>query len=283
MGSFGYVHKGTLSSEYSINNIGIVAIKFLSVKNPTPYQEQLFRNEIAILKSSQHENILSFVGCILRPHFAIITEWCPGSSLYRHIHVEEVNWKMNQLIDIAKQTAAGMEYLHNKNILHRDLKSNNIFLIEKDANNLPIYSHSSSSNTNNETNGFKVKIGDFGLAMMTTVNKYDLLKSSNNNSLSGSILWMAPEVINQKINDYYSTKSDVYSYSVVLYEMMASKLPYMKKEQNMILFLVGSGKLKLNVNEINRTDVPNEIVELIEICSKFERNERLEFYEVNIL
>jgi len=57
----------------------------------------------------------------------------------------------------------------------------------------------------------------------------------------------------------------------------------MKKEQNMILFLVGSGKLKLNVNEINRTDVPNEIVELIEICSKFERNERLEFYEVNIL
>jgi serine/threonine protein kinase len=72
---------------------------------------------------------------------------------------------------------------------------------------LPIYSHSSSGNTNNETNDFKVKIGDFGLAMMTTVNKYDLLKSSNNNSLSGSILWMAPEVINQKINDYYSTKS----------------------------------------------------------------------------
>ncbi len=162
-----------------------MAIKFLTVKNPTNYQIQLFRNEIAILKSTRHENILSFVGCILEPHLAIVTEWCPGSSLYRHIHVEEVYWQINQMIDLAKQISTGMEYLHNKSILHRDLKSNNIFLKEKDTNDLPSYSYASGINEGHE---FQVKIGDFGLAMMSSINKYDLLNKSN--SLSGSLLWM---------------------------------------------------------------------------------------------
>ena len=182
-GSFGFVHKATVPTEY---NLGIVAIKFLTAKNPSPYQIQLFRNEIAILKSTRHDNILSFVGCILIPHLAIVTEWCPGSSLYRHIHVEEEYWEMNQLIDIIKQIAVGMEYLHNKSILHRDLKSNNIFLKEKDATDIPIYSYASGLDC--KSNNFKVKIGDFGLAMMTTINKYDLINKQNN--LSGSILWM---------------------------------------------------------------------------------------------
>lgn len=178
-GAYGYVHKALISNENS-NSFGIVAIKFLNVKNPTPYQVQLFRNEIAVLKSSKHENILSFVGCILQPYLAIVTEWCPGSSLYRYIHVDEENWDMSNLIDISKQISKGMEYLHNKSILHRDLKSNNIFLIPSEPNDLP----SSLS----DVQQFKVKIGDFGLAMITTINKYDLLNKSNN--LNGSTLWM---------------------------------------------------------------------------------------------
>lgn len=92
---------------------------------------------------------------------------------------------MSQLIDIAKQTASGMEYLHNKSILHRDLKSNNIFLKEKSTADTPVYSYASGVSEGNE---FQVKIGDFGLAMMTSINKYDLLNKSNN--LNGSLLWM---------------------------------------------------------------------------------------------
>ena len=50
-----------------------------------------------------------------------------------------------------------------------------------------------------------------------------------------------------------------------------------------IIFLVGSGKLKLDIDNIIRTDVPNEIKELIEICSKYDRDDRLDFIEVALL
>lgn len=112
-------------------------MKFLNVAKPSQNHIAVFKNEVAILKSTRHDNILLFIGCFLNEQLAIVTEWCPGSSLYRHLHVEEVHWDMYQLIDIAKQMCQGMEYLHARDILHRDLKSNNIFLIPKENNTRP--------------------------------------------------------------------------------------------------------------------------------------------------
>ncbi len=225
-GSFGVVHQGTTFYH------GVVAIKFLNVQNPTPSQSHAFRNEVAILKSTRHDNILLFIGCILKPYLAIVTEWCPGSSLYKHIHVEEECWEMNQLVDIAKQTATGMEYLHARDILHRDMKSNNIFLIPKETYN-PIFNQYYNQNYQNEMTDdmWTVKIGDFGLA---TVKSTWTQTSAKTNQPTGSILWMAPEVITQKVPDPYTHKSDVYSFAVVLYELVTGHLPYLQKEQNMV-------------------------------------------------
>lgn len=187
-GSFGIVHQGV--DFYH----GTVAIKFLNVQNPTPNQSNAFRNEVAILKSARHDNILLFIGCILKPYLAIVTEWCPGSSLYKHIHVEEEHWEMNQLIDIAKQTSTGMEYLHARDILHRDLKTNNIFLIPKETNNR--YRNNFNHQRNKKLDEFfyeqeiqnwTVKIGDFGLATVKSTWTQTLVKT---NQPTGSILWM---------------------------------------------------------------------------------------------
>lgn len=190
----------------------------------------------------RHDNVLSFIGCILKPYLAIVTEWCPGSSLYKHIHVEEEHWDMNQLVDIAKQTATGMEYLHAKDILHRDLKSNNIFLIPKQSYQARYKNHNQYYNQNHYQNGvnkfanesiddkWTVKIGDFGLATV----KSTYTQTAKTNQPTGSILWMAPEVITQKVADPYTHKSDVYSFAVVLYELVTGHLPYLKKEQNMV-------------------------------------------------
>ncbi|XP_048475906.1 RAF proto-oncogene serine/threonine-protein kinase-like [Rhincodon typus] len=155
-GSFGTVYKAKWH--------GDVAIKILKVTYPTPEQLQAFKNEVLVLRKTRHVNVLLFMGFMTKPQMAIVTQWCESSSLYRHLHVLETKFDTFQLIDIARQTAQGMDYLHAKNIIHRDLKSNNIFLHE----------------------GLTVKIGDFGLATV----KSRWSGSQQVEQPSGSILWM---------------------------------------------------------------------------------------------
>lgn len=58
---------------------------------------------------TRHVNILLFMGYMTKDNLAIVTQWCEGSSLYKHLHVQETKFQMFQLIDIARQTAQGME------------------------------------------------------------------------------------------------------------------------------------------------------------------------------
>ncbi|KAK7818104.1 hypothetical protein U0070_014699 [Myodes glareolus] len=100
-GSFGTVYKGKWH--------GDVAVKMLNVTAPTPQQLQAFKNEVGVLRKTRHVNILLFMGYSTKPQLAIVTQWCEGSSLYHHLHIIETKFEMIKLIDIARQTAQGME------------------------------------------------------------------------------------------------------------------------------------------------------------------------------
>ena len=101
-GSFGTVYQG----QY----YGNVAVKTLNVKNPSAEQIQAFRNEVAILRKMRHINVLLFMGCVsTKKILAIVTQWCEGSSLHKHIHVEESKFEMLKILEIARQTSLGME------------------------------------------------------------------------------------------------------------------------------------------------------------------------------
>uniref|UniRef100_A0A6Q2XSW5 RAF proto-oncogene serine/threonine-protein kinase n=1 Tax=Esox lucius TaxID=8010 RepID=A0A6Q2XSW5_ESOLU len=245
-GSFGTVYKGKWH--------GDVAVKILKVVDPTPEQFQAFRNEVAVLRKTRHVNILLFMGYMTKDNLAIVTQWCDGSSLYNHLHVQETSLQMFQLMDIARQTAQGMDYLHAKNIIHRDMKSNNIFLHE----------------------GLTVKIGDFGLATV----KARWTGSHQVEQPSGSILWMAPEVIRMQDNNPYSFQSDVYSYGVVLYELMTGRLPYsMMATRDQIIFMVGRGYLSPDLSKLYKS-CPKAMKRLVADCIKKSKEERPLFPQI---
>ncbi|KAG7276626.1 hypothetical protein CRUP_025850 [Coryphaenoides rupestris] len=208
-GSFGTVFKGKWH--------GDVAVKMLNVTAPTPQQLLAFKNE---------------------PQLAIVTQWCEGSSLYHHLHIIETKFEMIKLIDITRQTAQGMDYLHAKSIIHRDLKSNNIFLHED----------------------LTVKIGDFGLATV----KSRWSGSHQFEQLSGSILWMAPEVIRLQDKNPYSFQSDVYAFGIVLYEVMSGVLPYSN----------------INNRDQVRSNCPKAMKRLMVDCLKKKREERPLFPQI---
>ncbi|XP_052565005.1 raf homolog serine/threonine-protein kinase Raf isoform X3 [Culex pipiens pallens] len=242
------IGSGSFGTVYKAHWHGPVAVKTLNVKTPSAAQLQAFKNEVAMLKKTRHCNILLFMGCVSKPSLAIVTQWCEGSSLYKHIHVNETKFKLNTLIDIARQAAQGMDYLHAKNIIHRDLKSNNIFLHDD----------------------FSVKIGDFGLATA----KVRWSGSQQSNQPTGSILWMAPEVIRMKEQNPYSFQSDVYAFGIVLYEMLTESLPYSHiNNKDQILFMVGCGKLRPDLTKV-RSDCPQALKRCVEDCIKYSREER---------
>ncbi|XP_067286984.1 RAF proto-oncogene serine/threonine-protein kinase isoform X2 [Pseudorasbora parva] len=245
-GSFGTVYKGKWH--------GDVAVKILKVTNPTPEQLQAFRNEVAVLRKTRHVNIVLFMGYMTKANLAIVTQWCEGSSLYKHLHVQETNFQMFQLIDIARQTAQGMDYLHAKNIIHRDMKSNNIFLHE----------------------GLTVKIGDFGLATV----KARWSGSHRVEQPSGSVLWMAPEVIRMQDNNPYSFQSDVYSFGVVLYELMTGELPYSGiGNRDQIIFMVGRGYLTPDLSKLYKS-CPKAMKRLVADCIQKSKDDRPLFPQI---
>ncbi|KAF2358901.1 Protein kinase domain [Trinorchestia longiramus] len=275
-GSFGTVHRGHWH--------GIVAVKTLNFKDPTPAQYNAFKNEVAVLKRTRHVNILLisvfinisvfkinrcvnyrhvnillFMGCIKTPELAIVTQWCEGSSLYKHLHVQETKFPLKTLIDIACQTSQGMDYLHAKNIIHRDLKSNNIFLHDD----------------------YTVKIGDFGLATVKG-GRWSQESGSGRQIMqpSGSILWMAPEVIRMEQESPYSFQSDVYAFGIVLFELFSGTLPYSNSNsKDQILFRVGCGLLRPDTGLL-RSDTPKPIRRLLNDCIKFNRDDRPLFPQI---
>lgn len=248
------IGSGSFGTVFKAHWHGPVAVKSLNVKIPTTAQLQAFKNEVAVLRKTRHVNILLFMGCVSKPQLSIVTQWCEGSSLYKHLHVFESKFELGTLLEISRQTAQGMDYLHAKNIIHRDLKSNNIFLHDD----------------------FTVKIGDFGLATAKT----RWSGSQQFHQPTGSILWMAPEVIRMQEENPYSFQSDVYAFGVVLFELLTGQLPYSNiNNKDQILFMVGRGYLRPDLNKM-RSDTPEALKRLTEHCIKFSRDERPIFRQI---
>eukprot|EP01134_Creolimax_fragrantissima_P005905 CFRG5905T1 len=261
------IGEGTFGTVYKGNWHGRVAIKVLKVDNRTEEQLSIFRNEAAVLMACRHDNILLFMGaCTLPPKLCLITEWCEGSTLFRKLYVEDGEpLTIANVASVAYECALGLSYLHAKQIVHRDLKSANIFLV-------------SQRNHENTSDTYSVRIGDFGLAAAKTS-----LSTEQHTTAVGSILWMAPEMIRRKPDeniDFFC--SDVYSYGIVVYELLTTELPYKGLIPDQILLMVGMGLVAPDWSKA-RTDAQSEMVQLAVECTNKDPMRRPSFKTVAML
>uniref|UniRef100_A0A8R7PLQ9 Protein kinase domain-containing protein n=3 Tax=Triticum urartu TaxID=4572 RepID=A0A8R7PLQ9_TRIUA len=117
-----------------------------------------------------------------------------GGNLYDFLHKHNNALELSLILRIAIGISKGMDYLHQNNIIHRDLKSANLLI----------------------GNGQIVKIADFGVSRQRS-------QEGDMTAETGTYRWMAPEVINHKPYDH---KADVFSFAIVLWELVTSKVPY---------------------------------------------------------
>ncbi|XVE60150.1 hypothetical protein DITRI_Ditri05aG0104500 [Diplodiscus trichospermus] len=172
-----------------------VAVKILRSEHLNDSLEDEFAQEVAILREVQHKNVVRFIGaCTKPPQLCIVTEYMFGGSLYDYLHKNHNVLKLSQLLNFAIEVCKGMEYLHQNHIIHRDLKTANLLM---DTDNV-------------------VKVADFGVARFQ--NKGGVMTAE-----TGTYRWMAPEVINHQPYDH---KADVFSFAIVLWELVTAKVPY---------------------------------------------------------
>jgi len=154
---------------------------------------ELIQREVSIMRDLEnHRNICRIVGACLGPPQAFICyEYLTGGSLWKLIHDQNSSY---DYLKLASDVACGMKFLHSNNILHRDLKSANVLL---DGTGL-------------------CKVSDFGLSCR-------LLLDRNLTAETGTYRWMAPEVIR---HESYGTPADVYSFGVLLWELLVRDQPY---------------------------------------------------------
>ena len=203
---------GTFGVVYEAKNIlfnNIVAMKI--IKKNEYMNNQLIKNEIDILKKLSHPNIVRIYEFYeSNNNFYLINEYCDGGELFNYINNSKLNEQ--QLSILFYQVFSGLCYLHENNILHRDMKPENILIskIEKDLLSDEEY--------------FWIQIIDFGTAKIFENDKKE-------KSIVGSAYYIAPEVLDKDYNE----KCDTWSVGVILYMFLTGRAPFDGKNKEEII------------------------------------------------
>lgn len=259
-GGFGVVKKATLPSNGS-HPRRICAIKYLKADSITSSKDQEhFHNEICCQSSLKHPAILPLIGysvpLMTIGAYAIVTQYMPNKSL---LHVIQSlysgeppsGWNETKKAINIFGIAAGMAYVHQSDIIHRDLKTENVMLDEN----------------------FYPKIADFGLSKIFEEGTEGQINNTRN---IGTPIYMAPELIN---GENYSNKVDVFAYSYILYEIWTLRKAWSDKKKLKLFSLIdfiNKGQRPIIKND----EIPKPYVDLIKKCWETDPNSRPTFIQI---
>uniref|UniRef100_A0A1A8AZ05 non-specific serine/threonine protein kinase n=2 Tax=Nothobranchius TaxID=28779 RepID=A0A1A8AZ05_NOTFU len=252
-GRWGRVHKGRWHGE--------VAIRLLEIDGNNQDHLKLFKKEVMNYRQTRHENVVLFMGaCMAPPHLAIITSFCKGRTLYSVVRDSKHNLDINKTRQIAQEIVKGMGYLHAKGIVHKDLKSKNVF---------------------HDTN--KVVITDFGLFGISGV----VQEGRRENKLKlphGWICYLAPEIVrkmspgNNEDRLPFSTAADVYAFGTIWYELQARDWPITNQHIEATIWQVGSGEGIKKI--LSETNLGKEVTDILSACWAYDLRERPTFTQL---
>lgn len=190
------------------------------------------QREISLLRDLQHDNIVQYLGSNSdADHLNIFLEYVPGGSVTEML-VKYGAFKEPLVRQFVRQILTGLNYLHEREIIHRDIKGGNILVDNKGV----------------------IKISDFGISKKVDSNMLSMHQAASKvhrPSLQGSVFWMAPEVVKQT---QYTRKADIWSLGCLIVEMLTGQHPYPQFNQMQAIFKIGGSDSAPDVPEIISAD-----------------------------
>ncbi|CAI5929199.1 unnamed protein product [Closterium sp. NIES-65] len=221
---------------------------------------QCFKQEVAIMRMVRHKNLVQFIGaCSHWPRLFIVTELMAKGSVRDVLDRHSVTLSLPARLKILRDAARGLDFLHRRGIVHRDLKAANLLIDENDV----------------------VKLCDFGVARMLPSRQQggqlrggpEKVGGADMTAETGTYRWMAPEVMEHR---GYDQRADVFSFAITMWEVLTGDLPY----SGLTPLQAAIGVLQRNLRPPIPPTLPPPIATLMARCWASDPADRADFSEV---
>ena len=207
-----------------------------------------FKAEVDSLKDLDHVNIVQYLGFEIKDNtYSIFLEYVSGGSI-GHLLRKYGRFEEPLVKYLTIQMLEGLNYIHSKGILHRDLKADNLLL---------------------EVDG-ALKISDFGISKKAK----DIYTSQSKLNFQGTIFWMAPEIINDTHGVGYNAKVDIWALGCVVLEMFTGERPWSRYEGEGVLYKLGKEKEAPPIKKEIRKEISRLGKSFMERCFEIDATKR---------